>query len=69
MSGMYDQNNHTEVEGFILKWTLITSYTGVVIICVMKILFLLSDYVVSGKVITDFGTYIWKGIKFTIFGG
>jgi hypothetical protein len=66
---MYDQGTHTEVESFILKWTIISSYTGVALIFTVKILGLLSSYVTSGKVVTDFGSYIWKGLKVVIFGG
>jgi len=60
---MYDAQKHTEVEGFIIKWTLVTTYTGVTVIFVTKILFLLRDYIGSGKLATDLVTHIWEAVK------
>lgn len=57
------QNMETAVEGFILKWTFITVFVGVIILFLLKILMLVSLYVTSGKLIQDFGNYIWEGIK------
>jgi hypothetical protein len=65
----YNQDNHTAVEGFIMKWTLITVYIGVTLIFIVKILQLLSLYIVSGKFVGDFAKYIWQALKTTILGG
>lgn len=60
---MYDEHSHTAVEGFILKWTLISTFTGVVMIFIYKILALFGLYMTSGKFAKDFIQYIWLAIK------
>lgn len=60
---MYNIDNHNEIESFILKWTLITCYTGVIIIFGFKVIALLAGYVSSGKILADLGHYVLNGVK------
>lgn len=66
---MYDSNTQTTVEGFILKWTLVACFVGVVLIFLLKLILLFGGYIISGKLILDFGKYIWQGLKALIMGG
>lgn len=66
---MYDADKHTQVEGFIMSWTLKLTYAGVVIIFVCKIIALLSQYVTSGKIATDIVKYFIDAIKAILTGG
>lgn len=66
---MYSSETHTHLEGFIIKWTLVLTFAGVVLIFVTKVIGLSLLYVTSGKLVVDIGKYIVQALKAMIFGG
>jgi hypothetical protein len=55
--------SYNEIEAFILKWTFISVFIGILFIFTLKILFLFSTYISTGKIFADLGWFIWETIK------